>query len=340
LREEELNQGEDMHTRTLGQGLNVSAIGIGAMGMSQSYGPNPGDRDDMIGVLRYAVEQAGVTFVDTAEVYGPYVNEELVGEALAPLRDQVVIATKFGWNIEDGKMVGTDSRPEQIKRVADASLRRLRTDVIDLFYQHRVDPNVPIEDVAGTVGELVRAGKVRHFGLSEAGAATIRRAHAVHPVTALQSEYSLWTRDPEPEVLPTCAELGIGFVPFSPLGKGFLTGTMSSATEFAAGDVRATIPRFAGENIGANEALVSQVRVLAESKGSTAGQIALAWLLAKQPWIVPIPGTRRRERIDENTGATQVALSADEVAYLDALAARVGVQGDRYNPVGMSMVGL
>jgi aryl-alcohol dehydrogenase-like predicted oxidoreductase len=212
--------------------------------------------------------------------------------------------------------------------------------VIDLFYQHRVDPNVPIEDVAGTVGELVAAGKVRHFGLSEAGAATIRRAHAVHPVTALQSEYSLWTRDPEPEVLPTCAELGIGFVPFSPLGKGFLTGTVSTATEFSTGDVRATIPRFAGENIAANEALVGQVRVLAESKGATPGQIALAWLLAQQPWIVPIPGTRRRERIDENTGATQVALSADEVADLDALAARVGVQGDRYNPVGMSMVGL
>ena len=329
-----------MHTRTLGQGLSVSAIGIGAMGMSQSYGPNPGDRDDMIGVLRYAVEQAGVTFVDTAEVYGPYVNEELVGEALAPLRDRVVIATKFGWHIDGGKMVGTDSRPEQIKRVADASLQRLRTDVIDLLYQHRVDPNVPIEDVAGTVGELVAAGKVRHFGLSEAGAATIRRAHAVHPVTALQSEYSLWTRDPEPEVLPTCAELGIGFVPFSPLGKGFLTGTVSSTTEFTTGDVRATIPRFAGENIAANEALVSHVRLLAESKDATPGQIALAWLLAQQPWIVPIPGTRRRERIDENTGATQVALSADEVADLDALAARVGVQGDRYNPVGMSMVGL
>jgi aryl-alcohol dehydrogenase-like predicted oxidoreductase len=208
-----------MHTRTLGQGLQVSAVGLGAMGMSQSYGPNPGDRNDMIGVLRYAVEQAGVTFFDTAEVYGPYVNEELVGEALAPLRDQVVIATKFGWHIVDGKMVGTDSRPEQIRRVADASLQRLQTDVIDLFYQHRVDPNVPIEDVAGTVGELVQAGKVRHFGLSEAGAATIRRAHAVHPVTAVQSEYSLWTRDPEPEVLPACAELGIGFVPFSPLAR-------------------------------------------------------------------------------------------------------------------------
>ena len=328
-----------MHTRTLGRGLQVSAIGFGAMGMSQGYGPNPGDRDDMIGVLRYAVE-AGMTFVDTAEVYGPYVNEELVGEALAPLRDQVVIATKFGWDIADGKMVGTDSRPEQIRRVADASLRRLRTDVIDLFYQHRVDPDVPIEDVAGTVGELVEAGKVRHFGLSEAGPDTIRRAHAVHPVTALQSEYSLWTRDPEPEVLPTCAELGIGFVPFSPLGKGFLTGTVTGSTGFGDGDIRKSIPRFTADNIDANEALVGQVRALAEGKGCSPGQIALAWLLAQQPWIVPIPGTRRRERIDENAGATAVALSADEVADLDALASRVGVQGDRYNPAGMAMVGL
>lgn len=329
-----------MHTRALGQGLQVSAIGLGAMGMSQGYGPNPGDRDDMIGVLRYAVEDAGITFIDTAEVYGPYVNEELVGEALAPMRDQVVIATKFGWNIVDGKMSGTDSRPEQIKRVADASLQRLGIDVIDLFYQHRVDPDVPIEDVAGTVGELVQAGKVRHFGLSEAGADTIRRAHTVHPVTAVQSEYSLWTRDPEPEVLPTCAELGIGFVPFSPLGKGFLTGTVDTSTQFATGDIRNTIPRFATENIDVNEALVGHVRSLAEAKGSTPGQIALAWLLAQQPWIVPIPGTRRRNRIDENSGATQVALSADEIADLDGLAARLGVHGDRYNPAGMAMVGL
>ena len=328
-----------MHTRTLGQGLEVSAVGLGCMGMSQSYGPNPGDRDDMIGVIRYAVE-AGVTFFDTAEVYGPYVNEELVGEALAPLRDEVVIATKFGWDIQDGKAQGTDSRPEQIRRVADESLRRLGTDVIDLFYQHRVDPAVPIEDVAGAVGELVKAGKVRHFGLSEAGAETIRRAHATFPVSAVQSEYSLWTRDPEPEVLPTCAELGIGFVPFSPLGKGFLTGTVPSSTEFAAGDIRSTIPRFAAENISANEALVGQVRVLADAKGCTPGQVALAWLLAQQSWIVPIPGTRRRERVDENAGASQVALTADEVAGLDTLAARVGVRGDRYNPAGMSMVGL
>ncbi|ORV10693.1 aldo/keto reductase [Mycobacterium celatum] len=329
-----------MHTRSLGQGLRVSAIGLGCMGMSQSYGPNPGDRDDMIGVIRYAVHEAGITFFDTAEVYGPHVNEELVGEALAPLRDEVVIATKFGWNIADNKMIGTDSRPEQIKRVADASLRRMQTDVIDLFYQHRVDPDVPIEDVAGTVGELVQAGKVRHFGLSEAGAATIRRAHAVHPVTAVQSEYSLWTRDPEPEVLPTCAELGIGFVPFSPLGKGFLTGTVGVSTDSSAGDIRTTIPRFNAQNLSANQALVGHVRALAEAKGCSTGQIALAWLLAQQPWIVPIPGTRRPGRVDENARSTQVALSADEVADLDALAARVGVQGDRYNAAGMAMVGL
>ena len=329
-----------MHTRTLAQGLEVSAVGLGCMGMSQGYGPNPGGRDEMIAVIRYSVEEAGVTFFDTAEVYGPYVNEELVGEALAPLRDQVVIATKFGWNIADRTMIGTDSRPEQIKRVADASMKRLGIDVIDLFYQHRVDPDVPIEDVAGTVAELVQAGKVRHFGLSEAGAETIRRAHAVHPVTAVQSEYSLWTRDPEPEVLPTCSELGIGFVPFSPLGRGFLTGTVATATEFTPGDIRTTMPRFTAENIGANEALVSYVQKLADARGSTPGQIALAWLLAQQPWIVPIPGTRRRDRIDENAGATQVALSADDVADLDALAARVGVQGDRYNPAGMAMVRL
>ena len=328
-----------MHLRTLGQGLEVSAIGLGCMGMSQSYGPNPGSRDDMIAVLRGAVER-GITFFDTAEVYGPYVNEELVGEALEPLRDQVVIATKFGWDIQDGRSVGLDSRPEQIRRVADASLRRLRTDVIDLFYQHRVDPDVPIEDVAGAVKELVEAGKVRHFGLSEAGATTIRRAHAVHPVTAVQSEYSLWTRDPEPEVLPTLAELGIGFVPFSPLGKGFLTGTVDPGTSFAPGDIRATIPRFAAGNLPANTALVEHVRALADTKRATPGQVALAWLLAQQPWIVPIPGTRRLERVEENAASTQVPLSADEVADLDAAAARIGVQGNRYNDTGMSMVGL
>jgi len=326
-----------MHTRTLGQGLEVSAIGLGAMGMSQSYGPNPGDRDDMIAVLRSAVEH-GVTFYDTAEVYGPYDNEELVGEALQPIRDQVVIATKFGWDIQDGKMVGLDSRPEQIRRVAEASLKRLRTDVIDLFYQHRVDPGVPIEEVAGTVGELIAEGKVKHFGLSEASAATIRSAHAVHPVTALQSEYSLWTRDPEVDVLPTLAELGIGFVPFSPLGKGFLTGTVDTATSFSEGDIRTRVPRFEAENLAANQALVEQVKTLAEAKGATPGQIALAWLLAQQSWIVPIPGTRRTARIQENAASSQVALSADERADLDGLAQRVGVRGDRYNPAGMAMV--
>ena len=326
-----------MHTRTLGQGLEVSAVGLGCMGMSQSYGPNPGTRDEMIAVLRSALD-LGVTFFDTAEVYGPYVNEELVGEALAPIRDQVVIATKFGWRIEDGKSVGLDSRPEQIRRVAEQSLSRLRTDVIDLFYQHRVDPDVPIEDVAGTVSELIAEGKVRHFGLSEASAATIRRAHAVQPVTALQSEYSLWTRDPENEVLPVLGELGIGFVPFSPLGKGFLTGTVDQTTAFSEGDIRGTIPRFSEENRAANQALVGHVASLASAKDASPGQIALAWLLARQPWIVPIPGTRRTSRIAENAGATTVALSADEVADLDQLAARVGVQGDRYNPQQMSFV--
>lgn len=327
-----------MHTRTLGQGLQVSAIGLGCMGMSQGYGPNPGDRQAMIGVIRDAVG-LGVTFFDTAEVYGPYVNEEIVGEALAPARDEVVIATKFGWRIEGGKSVGLDSSPEQIKRVADESLRRLRVDTLDLFYQHRVDPGVPIEEVAGAVGELVQAGKVRHFGLSEASAATIRAAHAVFPVTAVQSEYSLWTRDPEPEVLPALAELGIGFVPFSPLGKGFLTGTVDTSTQFAEGDVRGTIPRFTPENRAANQALVKHVAELAAAKNATPGQIALAWLLAQHPWIVPIPGTRRRERLEENTGATAVALSADDVADLNAVASRIGVQGNRYNDTHMRYVG-
>jgi aryl-alcohol dehydrogenase-like predicted oxidoreductase len=327
-----------VHERILGQGLRVSAIGLGAMGMSQGYGPNPGDRDAMITVLRGAVD-AGVTFLDTAEVYGPYVNEELVGEALAPLRDQVVIATKFGWRIEDGKSVGLDSRPEQIARVADASLRRLRTDTIDLFYQHRVDPEVPIEEVAGAVADLVKAGKVRYFGLSEASAATIRKAHAVHPVTAVQSEYSLWTRDPEAEVLPACAELGIGFVPFSPLGKGFLTGTVDSSTQFADGDIRTTIPRFTADNRDANQALLEQVRTLADAHDGSPGQVALAWLLAQQPWIVPIPGTRRAERIAENAAATRLALSADDIVRLDVLAESVGVQGNRYNDAHMALVG-
>ncbi|MEU0484421.1 aldo/keto reductase [Streptosporangium sp. NPDC006013] len=327
-----------MHTRTLGQGLRVSAVGLGCMGMSQSYGPNPGSRQDMIGVIRSAVE-AGVTFFDTAEVYGPYVNEELVGEAIGPIRDRVQVATKFGWDIADGKMIGLNSRPEQIRKVAEASLRRLGVDVIDLFYQHRVDPDVPIEEVAGTVGDLVRAGKVRHFGLSEVGAATLRKAHAVFPVTAVQSEYSLWTRDPEPQVLPACAELGIGFVPFSPLGKGFLTGSVSAQASFADGDIRATIPRFDADNLAANQVLVGRVRALADAKGATPGQLALAWLLAQQPWIVPIPGTRRISRLRENADATTIGLSADERADLDALAATVGVAGDRYGQAHMNLVG-
>ena len=308
-----------MHTRKLGQGLEVSAVGLGAMGMSMSYGPNPGDRGDMIGVLRYAVDH-GVTFIDTAEVYGPYDNEALVGDAIAPIRDRVVVATKFGWNIVDGRMQGVDSRTEQIRRVAAGSLQRLKVDAIDLFYQHRVDPDVPIEDVAGTVGELVAEGKVRHFGLSEAGAGTIRRAHAVFPVTAVQSEYSLWTRDPEAEVLPTCVELGIGFVPFSPLGKGFLTGTVAADATFAPDEIRARVPRFAPENLAANQAIVDHVRGLAERRDATPGQVALAWLLAQHPFIVPIPGTRRRERVE--------------------LGDVVGVAGNRYDDSGMSMVGL
>lgn len=321
-----------MQTRTLGSELTVSAIGLGCMGMSQSYGPNPGSRQDMIAVLRSAVDY-GVTFYDTAEVYGPYVNEELVGEALAPVRDKVTIATKFGWRIEDGKSVGLDSRPEQIRRVAESSLQRLRTDVIDLFYQHRVDPDVPIEDVAGAVGELVREGKVRHFGLSEASARTIRRAHAVHPVAALQSEYSLWTRGIEEEIIPTLSELGIGLVPFSPLGKGFLTGTVDASSAFSEGDIRTTIPRFTPENRAANRALVDHVTALAQSRGATPAQIALAWLLAQQPWVVPIPGTRRTSRIAENAGAADIELTADDVAALSALASQVGVHGDRYNEV-------
>lgn len=325
-----------MQQRTLGQDLTVSAIGLGCMGMSENYGPNPGSRDDMIGVLRRAVDQ-GVTLFDTAEVYGPFHNEELVGAALAPLRDRVVIATKFGWRIEDGKSVGLNSRPEHIREVADASLRRLGVDTIDLFYQHRVDPDVPIEDVAGAVGELVAAGKVRHFGLSEAGATTIRRAHAVLPVTAVQSEYSLWTRDPEDEVLPVCAELGIGFVPFSPLGRGFLAGSVDASQSFGAGDIRGTIPRFTAENRSANQALVDQVRTLAAERGATPGQVALAWLLARQPFIVPIPGTRRSERVQENIDATTLVLSDDDLARLQALADDVA--GERYNEAGLGMVG-
>lgn len=328
-----------MHTRTLGQGLTVSAIGFGAMGMSQSYGPNPGDREDMIGVLRYAVQQ-GVTLIDTAEVYGPYDNEELVGEAIAPMRDRVTIATKFGFNIVDGRSHGVNSNPEHIRRAAEGSLKRLGVDSIDLLYQHRVDPNVPIEDVAGTVGDLIREGKVKHFGLSEASARTIRRAHAVTPVTAVQSEYSLWTRDPEPEVLPTCSELGIGFVPFSPLGKGFLTGTVTPDATFTADEIRARVPRFAAPNLRANQAIVDHVRALAEDRGATPAQVALAWLLAQHPFLVPIPGTRRRERLDENAAATSVALSADDLADLNVLVDRIGVAGNRYDDAGMAAVGL
>ncbi|MDX3672097.1 aldo/keto reductase [Streptomyces europaeiscabiei] len=326
-----------MHTRTLGRDLSVSAIGLGVMGMSQSYGPNPGDRTDMIAVLRGAVDR-GVTFFDTAEVYGPYVNEELLGEALAPVRDHTVIATKFGFRIENGAPAGLDGRPEQIRAVATASLERLRVETLDLFYQHRVDPQVPIEDVAGTVGELVQEGKVRCFGLSEASAQTIRRAHSVHPVTAVQSEYSLWTRDPEAEVLPTCAELGIGFVPFSPLGKGFLTGAVDASTSFTADDVRTNIPRFTAENRAANQVLIDHVARLAQAKDATPGQVALAWLLAQHPSVVPIPGTRRAARIEENIGATQLPLSADELADLNGLAGRVGVRGNRYNEHHMSLV--
>ena len=327
-----------MHIRSLGQGLEVSAIGLGAMGMSMSYGPNPGDRDDMIGVLRYAVEH-GITFIDTAEVYGPYVNEQLVGDAIAPIRDQVVVATKFGWDIADGGMRGLNSRPEQIRRVADESMQRLGVEAIDLFYQHRVDPAVPIEDVAGTVGELVAEGKVRHFGLSEASSATIRRAHAVFPVTAVQSEYSLWTRDPERDVLATCAELGVGFVPFSPLGKGFLTGTVTPDTTFAPGEIRARVPRFEAENLAANQGIIDHVRALAAERGGTPGQVALAWLLAQHPFIVPIPGTRRRERLDENAAATKLALSADDIAALNRLVDTLGVAGNRYDDAGMGLVG-
>ena len=318
-----------MDTRTLGRnGLEVSALGFGCMGLSHGLGP-AADRQDGIAVIRAAVEH-GVTFFDTAEVYGPYVNEELVGEALAPFRHDVVLATKFGFGFEGGRQGELDSRPEHIKQVADASLQRLGTDRIDLFYQHRVDPDVPIEDVAGAVKELIDAGKVKHFGLSEAGVQTIRRAHAVQPVTALQSEYSLWWREPEAEVLPMLAELEIGFVPFSPLGKGFLTGAISETTSFDPADIRSSIPRFTADARKANQALVDLLGSLAAHKGATAGQIALAWLLAQQPWIVPIPGTRRIERLTENVGAAEVELTADDLREIDAAAAAIDVQGARY----------
>jgi aryl-alcohol dehydrogenase-like predicted oxidoreductase len=320
-----------MQKRTLGTGgLEVSAIGLGCLGMSMSYGPNPGDRSAMVDLIRTAVDR-GVTFFDTAEVYGPFVNEELVGEALSLVRDRVVIATKFGFAIDaDGRQHGLSSRPEHIREVADASLRRLGTDRIDLFYQHRVDPDVPIEDVAGAVKGLVEAGKVGHFGLSEAGAGTIRRAHAVHPVAALQSEYSLWWREPEAEIIPTLEELGIGLVPFSPLGKGFLTGTIDTSTAFADNDIRTRIPRFAAEAREANQGLVDLLGRIADHAGATRAQVALAWLLAQKPWIVPIPGTRRLERLDENLGAATLELGADDLAGLDAAAERVQIVGDRY----------
>jgi aryl-alcohol dehydrogenase-like predicted oxidoreductase len=319
-----------MDKRNLGRDLEVSAIGFGCMGMSQSYGPNPGDRREMLSLIRAAVER-GVTFFDTAEVYGPYRNEELVGEALAPVRDQVVIATKFGFRFDDhGRQTGLVSRPEHITMAADGSLRRLGADVIDLYYQHRVNPDMPIEDVAGTVAELIRAGKVRHFGMSEAAADTIRRAHAVQPVTALQSEYSLWWRRPEAEVLPALEELGIGFVPYSPLGKGFLTGTIDQDTEFTSTDIRTTIPRFAEENRKANQALVDLLGAIARRKGATPAQIALAWLLAQRPWIVPIPGTRRRERLAENIGAAHAELTTGDLTEIETAASAIQVRGARY----------
>jgi len=328
-----------MEKRILGSGgLEVSALGFGCMGMSQSFGPNPGDRGQMIGLLRTAVD-LGVTFFDTAEVYGPYVNEELVGEALAPVRDQVVIATKFGFAFDaDGRQAGLNSRPDHIRQVVEESLRRLCTDRIDLLYQHRVDPQVPIEDVAGAVGELVAAGKVRHFGLSEAGVRTIRRAHAVHPVTALQSEYSLFWRDLEAEIIPVLDELGIGLVPFSPLGRGFLTGRIDQSTEFGAGDVRAIMPRFTAEARAANQAVVDLLGRVAEDKGVTRAQVALAWLLAQRPWIAPIPGTRRLERLQENLGAVDVKLTPGELAAIGAAADEITVVGDRYPEAMQRMV--
>ena len=322
-----------MQKRKLGNSnLEVSAIGLGCMGMSFSYGP-PKDKQEMTSLLRAAVER-GVTFFDTAEVYGPYINEELVGEALAPFRGQVVIATKFGFDLsgDDNRpgKAGLNSRPEHIKQAAEGSLKRLKVDVIDLLYQHRVDPDVPIEDVAGAVKELIQEGKVKHFGLSEAGVQTIRRAHAVHPVAALQSEYSLWWRRPEAEVLPTLEELGIGLVPYSPLGKGFLTGKIDENATFDNSDFRSTLPRFTPEALKANQALVDLLGRIAEGKKATPAQIALDWLLAQKPWIVPIPGTTKLHRLDENLGAAAVELTADDLRDIEAAASKITVQGDRY----------
>ncbi len=320
-----------MQKRRLGKSnLEVSAIGLGCMGMSFGYGPAM-DKKEGIALIRAAVER-GVTFFDTAEVYGPFTNEELVGEALAPVRSQVKIATKFGFKIDPatGQNQGVDSRPEHVKEVAEASLKRLKTDVIDLFYQHRVDPSVPIEDVAGAVKDLIQQGKVKHFGLSEAGAKTIRRAHAVQPVTALQSEYSLWWREPEAEILPTLEELGIGFVPFSPLGKGFLTGKISEDTKFDKTDFRNIVPRFTPENRKANQAVVDLVSKVAEQKKATPAQIALAWILAQKPWMVPIPGTTKLHRLEENIGAANVQLTADDLRQIDNASSKIPVQGARY----------
>ncbi len=326
-----------MQRRRLGRSdLEVSALGLGCMGLSFGLGP-PTDRQEAVALIRLAVEQ-GVTFFDTAECYGPFANEELVGEALAPFRNGVAIATKFGFKDGDSR-AGLDSRPERIRAVADASLKRLRTDRIDLFYQHRVDPNVPIEDVAGTIGDLIRQGKVRHFGLSEAGAQTIRRAHAVQPVTALQSEYSMWWREPEKEILPTLEELGIGFVPFSPLGKGFLTGAIDEKTSFDKDDFRSIVPRFSPEARRANQALVDELGSIAAAKGATKAQVALAWLLAQKPWIVPIPGTTKAHRLRENLGAARVELASADLARIGEALSRIEVQGERYPARFAALVG-
>jgi aryl-alcohol dehydrogenase-like predicted oxidoreductase len=327
-----------MNTRTLGEsGLQVSALGFGSMGLSFGLGPAV-DQNAGIAVIRAAVDE-GVTFFDTAEVYGPFTNEELVGEALEPVREQVVIATKFGFKLENGKQAGLDSRPAHIREVAEASLKRLKTDRIDLLYQHRVDPEVPIEDVAGAVGELIREGKVKHFGLSEAGVQTIRRAHAVQPVTALQSEYSLWWREPERELLATLEELGIGFVPFSPLGKGFLTGQIDDATTFDPTDFRNIVPRFTQENRKANLAFVEWLKTFAARKNATPAQVALAWLLAQKPWIVPIPGTTKLHRLQENLGAASLRLSPDDLREIEQAVSQIEVHGARYPEHLQKLVG-
>jgi len=327
-----------MKTRALGNnGLKVSALGYGAMGLSHGYGPAI-DRRDAIALIRAAVER-GVTFFDTAQVYGPFVNEEVVGEALAPFRNRVVVATKFGFEYLDKKTGGLNSRPENIRRTTEDSLKRLRVDSIDLLYQHRVDPDVPIEEVAGTVKELIAAGKVKHFGLSEAGANTIRRAHAVHPLSALQSEYSLWWREPEREILPLLEELSIGFVPFSPLGKGFLTGKIDTTTTFDPTDFRNVVPRFTRENIKANQAFVEFIRRMAQRKKATPAQVALAWLLAQKPWIVPIPGTTKLHRLEENLGGANVELTAEDLDEIEAAAAKVTLHGDRYPAHLQALVG-